>query len=260
MPYRRLPNTDLARMRALKAALDISTKKSRNDLAFSFLLLQKIDIFLPGYETAIRNYRQAVSQQSQSSKDYNKKQRKAKLYVSHFIQVLNFAIIREELKPEVREYYGLKKNSKTTPALMQDAKIIEWGEKLLKGEQLRISKGGNAIYSPSIALVRVACESFKQVFNHQKILRQNTQRLLDNVAQYRNEADALILKLWNEVETFFEHLEDEEKRKACSEYGVVYVWRRGERERLEKLKEVEKNTLTLPFADTQKNEHEQCYN
>ncbi len=254
MPYRRLPNTDLARMRALKAALSISMRKPKHELAFSYLLLQKIDIFVPNYELSIRNYRQALIQQSQSSKDYTKKLRKAKLYVSHFIQVLNFAIIREELKPEVREFYGLKKTSKSTPSLTQDIKVIEWGEKLIRGEQERISKGGNAIYSPSIALVRVACESFKQAFNYQKILRQNTQRLLDRVAEYRNEADTLILTLWNEVEKNFEHLNDEEKRNICAEYGVVYVWRRGEKERLQRQKQAAQNSLTLSFADTRKKE------
>ncbi len=252
MPYRRLPNTDLARVRALKAALSISMRKPQHELAFSYLLLQKIDIFMPKYELAIRNYRQALAQQSQRGKEYNQKLRKAKLYVSHFIQVLNFAIIRGEIKPEAREFYGIKKTSKSTPSLMQDAKVIEWGEKLLKGEQERTNKGGNAIYSPSIALVRVACESFKQAFNNQKILRQNTQRLLDKVAEHRKEADALILKLWNEVEQKFEHLNDEAKRKACAEYGIVYVWRRGEKERLQQQKKAEQDTLTLAFADTEK--------
>ncbi len=213
MPYRRLPNTDLARVRALKAALSISMRKPRHELAFSYLLLQKIDVFMPKYELAIRNYRQALAQQSQRSKDYNQKLRKAKLYVSHFIQVLNFAIIRGEIKPEAREFYGIKKTSKSTPSLMQDA---------------------------------------NEAFNNQRILRQNTQRLLDKVAEHRKEADDLILKLWNEVEKKFEHLNDEAKRKACSEYGIVYVWRRGEKERLQQQKKAEQDTLTLAFADTEK--------
>lgn len=252
MPYRRLPNTDMARMRALKAALSISMRVNQYNLAFSYLLLQKIDLFVPQYELAIRNHRQAMAQQSQKSKAYNLKLRKAKLYVSHFIQVLNFTIIRGEMKPEVREYYGLKKTSKATPSLIKDSKVIEWGEKLIKGEQDRISSGGNAIYSPSIALVRVACENFKQAFDHQKILQQNTQRLSEKVAEYRSDADELILTLWNEVEKKFESLNDEKKRKACADYGIIYVWRKGEKERLQRQKEVEAATLTFSFANSVK--------
>ena len=248
MPYRRLPNTDSARVRALKAALSISYKTNRYELAFSFLLLQRLETFVPHYELAIRNHRQALSQQSIRSKEYNEKLRKARLYVSHFIQVLNFTIIRGELKPEVREFYGLKITSKSAPSLLQDAKVIEWGEKLIKGEQERMRTGGNPIYSPSIALVRVNCENFKQAFNNQKTLQSNTQRFSEKVAEHRDEADKLILSLWNEIESKFADLPDDQRREKCAEYGIVYVWRKGEKEKLEQLKKAEEDSLTLPFS------------
>ncbi|MDM8161136.1 hypothetical protein QUH73_15025 [Labilibaculum sp. K2S] len=254
MPYRRLPNTDSARVRALKSALDTSYRINRFELAFSFLLLQKVETFLPHYELAIRNQRQALSQQSIRSKEYNEKLRKARLYVSHFIQVLNFTIIRGEMKPEIREFYGLKTNSKAAPSLLKDAKVIEWGEKLIKGEQERMRMGGNPIYSPSIALVRVNCENFKQAFNNQKTLQNNTHRFSEKVAEYRDEADSLILSLWNEVEAKFADLPDEKKREKSSEYGIVYVWRKGEKEKLEQIKQAEEDSLTLPFSRSVKAE------
>lgn len=253
MPYRRLPNTDSARVRALKAALSISMRVNRFDLAFSYSLYQRIESFLPHYELAIRNHRQALSQQSSKSKEYNEKLRKARLYVSHFIQVLNFCIIRGEMKPEVREFYGIRKNSKATPSLLKDSKVIEWGEKLVKGEQERTRMGGNPIYSPSIALVRVNCENFKQAFNYQKTLQNNTHRFSEKVAEFREDADKLILDLWNQVEKKFGSLSDEEKREKCSEYGVVYVWRKGEREKLEQVKKAEKASLSLPFTNASEN-------
>ncbi|RKE03273.1 hypothetical protein [Marinifilum flexuosum] len=253
MPYRRLPNTDSARVRALKAALSISMRVNRFDLAFSYSLYQRIETFLPHYELAIRNHRQALSQQSSKSKEYNEKLRKARLYVSHFIQVLNFCIIRGEMKPEVREFYSIRKNSKATPSLLKDSKVIEWGEKLVKGEQERTRMGGNPIYSPSIALVRVNCENFKQAFNYQKTLQNNTHRFSEKVSEFREDADKLILDLWNQVEKKFGSLTDEEKRAKCSEYGVVYVWRKGEREKLEQVKQAKKASLSLPFTDASEN-------
>lgn len=254
MPYRRLPNTDLARVRALKSAIEISSRTDHFELAFSFVLLQKAEIFLPHYELAIINQRQALSQQSVRSKEYNEKLRKARLYVSHFIQVLNFTIIRGEMKPEVRECYGLKTSSKSAPSLLQDAKVIEWGEKLIKGEQERMRMGGNPIYSPSIALVRVNCENFKQAFNNQKTLQNNTHRFSEKVAEYRAEADSLILSIWNEIEAKFAGLSDEERREKASEYGVVYVWRKGEKEKLDQVKQAEEDSLTFPFPRSVKAE------
>ena len=253
MPYRRLPNTDSARVRALKAALSISMKVNRFDLAYSYSLYQKMETFLPHYELSIRNHRQALSQQSSRSKEYNEKLRKARLYVSHFIQVLNFCIIRGEMKEDVREFYGIKKSSKATPSLLKDSKVIEWGEKLVRGEKERTRMGGNPIYSPSIALVRVNCENFKQAYNYQKTLQNNTHRFSEKVANYRDDADKLILELWNQVEKKFEGLPDEERREKCSQYGIVYIWRKGEREKLEQQQKAEQASLSLPFANSSEN-------
>ncbi len=234
MPYRRLPNTDLARIRALRSAKDMGEILSSSELGFDFILLRKLHDFLPHFEMAIKNHHHAISEQSVRSKEYIEKQRKARLYVSHFIQVLNFTIARDELKPEVREFYGLSITSQNIPSLITDVKLIKWGDKIIEGERLRLSEGGNPIYSPSIALVRVNCEKFKDAYKYQKVLQSNTQRFSEQVAERRCEADKLILEIWNSVESHYSNKTEEERREICSRYGVAYVWRKSE---LEKIKE-----------------------
>lgn len=112
------------------------------------------------------------------------------------------------------------------------------GEKIIAGEQNRISNGGgNPIYCPSIALVKVNYENFKENYTRQKQFQNNSARESGNVAQYRNDADALILEVWNEVERYFEGVKDEEeKRYMCEEYGLVYVFRRGRKRTDQKTK------------------------
>jgi len=251
MPYRRLPNTDLARIRALRSAQDMGEILSSSELGFSFILLRKLHDFLPHFELAIKNHRQAVSEQSVRSKEYNERQKKARLYVSHFIQVLNFTIAREELKSEVREFYGLNVGSQSIPSLVKDIDLIEWGKKLIEGERLRVSAGGNPIYSPSIALVRVNCDKFKDAYNHQKTLQSNTQRFSEQVAERRHEADQIILDIWNEVESHYKDMPEDERREMCSRYGLVYVWRKSELERQKQLESVELSTLNLPFSGSE---------
>lgn len=251
MPYRRLPNTDLARIRALRSAQDMGEILSSSELGFSFILLRKLHDFLPHFELAIKNHHQAIAEQSIKSKEYNERQRKARLYVSHFIQVLNFTIAREELKPEVREFYGLIINSQSIPTLVKDVKLIEWGQKLIEGERSRIATGGNPIYSPSIALVRVNCDKFRDAYNHQKTLQSNTQRFSEQVAQRRYEADQIILDIWNEVESYYKDMPEQERREICSRYGLVYVWRKSELERQKQLETAEYSTLNLPFSSSE---------
>ncbi len=115
----------------MRSAQDMGEILSSSELGFSFILLRKLHDFLPHFGLAIKNHRQAISEQSIKSKEYNERQRKARLYVSHFIQVLNFTIACEELKPEVREFYGLNINSQSIPTLVKDVRLIEWGEKMI---------------------------------------------------------------------------------------------------------------------------------
>jgi len=247
MPYRRLPNTDAARIRALKAALRKGQTLEIDTIAYPFALKQKIEFFLPKFEVAISNSRMAKEKQIDNSQKCAEYTRKARLYISHFIQVLNFCIARGELKPSARTYYGLEEDNSKVPSLLTEQDLLQWGERLITGEQNRISNGGgNPIYCPSIALVKVNYENFRENYTRQKQFQNNSARESGNVAQYRDEADALILEVWNEVERYFAGVKDEEERRyMCEEYGLIYVFRRGEKEKIRRRKEAESITLKL---------------
>ena len=64
MPYRRLPNTDAARIRALETALNNEEFSNINNLPFSLHLRQKIEFFLPKFKTAITNSQCARDKQN----------------------------------------------------------------------------------------------------------------------------------------------------------------------------------------------------
>ena len=233
MPYRRLPNTDVARLRAIEAGLDLGKRIAMNKLAFSQQTLEKLQVFYPLFLGAIRQLNISKQNQFDRSKEYGEIFRKSKLYISHFLQVVNFAILRGEMKAEVIEFYGLKMNSKATPPLNLEANVLTWGEKIIEGEQKRVMRGGSPIYSPSIALVKVHYEEFKEAYHHQKMLQNVTNRASVKVADLREQADVLVQQMWNEVENSMIHLSDDEKREKASEYGIVYVYRASEQKKIE---------------------------
>ena len=94
-------------------------------------------------------------------------------------------------------------------------------------------QGGSPIYNPSIALVKVHFEEFKDAYRHQKMLQNITNRASGKVSDMRDEADSLIQQIWNEVEDRFNGYTEEVKRKKASAYGVVYVYRTSEISRME---------------------------
>lgn len=228
MPYRRLPNTDSARIRALKAAYDKGKSIPPFQLAYSQSTFAKVELFINSFEKAMAHYKAAYNHQVEKGKDYLQLMKKAKLYVSHFIQVLNMAINRGELQPSVREVYGMDLDESRIPSLNTEKDLIEWGKKIIDGEMARMRKNQAPITNPTIAVVKVRYEQFIESYNHQKILQQNTQRTLKELNTLRTKADEIILSIWNEVEANYAELPDDERREKATEYGLTYVYRKNE--------------------------------
>ncbi len=228
MPYRRLPNTDQARLKALKTAFDIGRELPPFKLAFEQSTLRLIHGFLHNYEKALIEYKGTYLNQVKRSKEYIQALKRIRLYISHFIQVLNMAITRGELQPSNRSYFGIDENDMKTPLLNSEASVIEWGERILKGEDARRNIGLPAVTNPTAAIVRVRYEKFVDAYRFQKTLQKDNKRSLDNLAALRAEADQIILSIWNEVEQSFKDMPDEERRKSCENYGITYVFRKNE--------------------------------
>ncbi|MFV0290954.1 MAG: hypothetical protein ACK5IJ_08705 [Mangrovibacterium sp.] len=229
MPYRRLPNTDKARLRAIENALSKHKVIPSHELAFSYLTLLELQSIYPTLSAANSKLNRAKETQFNKSKSYAVIFRNAKLYVSHFIQVLNFAIARGEIKEEVRDFYGLKKNS---PLLTKEEQLSKWGRKIIDGDAKRIASGGMPFYNPTIALVRAHFEQFETAYANRKTLQKQTGDASGEMVNLRIKVDAIITKLWNEIEAHFDHLPEEIKRTESTKYGISYVYRPKERARL----------------------------
>lgn len=228
MPYRRLPNTDRARLRALSTACTKGKEISPFKLCFSQKAYQQSISFIGLFEQSVNNYSSAFKIQAVRNKDFINAQQKVKLYVSHFIQVMNMAISRGELKPQIREFYGLDKSDKKVPPISTESELIYWGEKIIEGESKRIATGQSPITNPTIAVVRVRYHNFIDAHNNQKILQQNSHRAQKKLAEMRENADRIILQIWNEIEESVAAMDEQERLRIGQEYGIVYVYRKGE--------------------------------
>ena len=230
MPYRRLPNTDQARIRALKAVVAKADTYNLYDLAVSLKTLTEARNFLTKFEAAQSYYSQCFERQSQAGRKHQANVKMARLYVSHFIQVLNLAVIRLELRAAHKAYYGLP----NVPDLSTETALVEWGRKIIDGEAKRTSQGGIPIYNPTIAKVRVHYDIFTDSYDRQKNLQTLTARSLDALSAMRTTADELILDIWNQVEKKFEEVSPNEKRlNLCRDYGLIYYYRTGEKRKEE---------------------------
>lgn len=230
MPYRRLPNTDQARLRAMQAAINKTLGKSPFDMPYAQKTFLELQAFLPIFQQAVNQYNLTKSKQAIAGKQLMEHFKSARLYVSHFIQVLTFCIQRGEIKPNSRTFLGLSEDEKSIPELGTEQQLIEWGDKVIKGEEKRMAAGGTRIYNPGIAIVKVKYERFIEVYNTHKDLQIITQRNHDKVIDLRQKADSLILSVWNDVETKFADMDPQRRRHVCTEFGIVYFMRKNEKE------------------------------
>ena len=236
MPYRRLPNTDNSRIRAIQIALQMSDGVPPFKLSFSVGTHQEIKFFYPEFIQAIELQKESLERQTKQNKNHQEKLKKARIYISHFIQVLNFAIIRGELSIETREIFGLDTDEKKLPQLNTEKDIIEWGEKLIKGEQKRLSKGLTPITNPTIARVKVHYEDYIKIHKTQIYLQGAYNNAIKDISELRIKADAIIVNMWNEIEEHYNNLPTDEKRAMTEQFGVVYVYRKNEKMNFRNLK------------------------
>lgn len=231
MPYRRLPNTDKARIRSLATAVDKMKNSYYYAPVLSPELFNRAEKKLQQFREVVDRYLTAQKRQVSNSKSdiYQTRLKNARMYVSHFLTVFNLCVKRGEMKTSDRLFYSLDENNGELPDLSSDISVIRCCQNAIKGEKLRTMKGGIPIYNPTIAKVNVHFDLFQELYNKQCELRRLTEESLAAVALMRPEIDEVIVEVWNSVENYFKDLEGEKKLKSCRDYGLIYYYRKGEK-------------------------------
>jgi len=232
MPYRRLPTTDKARIRALDTMVKMANKKPVEKLAFSKVSLKELQEVKQSFENALTQYRADLKIESDKKDDYKASEDAAKMYVSHFIQVLLLANERGEINGGLKYYGELENYHGKIPPLNSEEEILKWGKLLIEGEQKRIQSGGSAIYNPSIALVRIKIEEFNNAAIFQNNLKRNAKRSQAKMQELRKSTNNFISKIWTEIEENIHSDSPKHKRQLAQEYGIVYIFRRREKKEL----------------------------
>jgi hypothetical protein len=238
MPYRRLPNTDAARIRAMKIALEKGRDIPPIKMAFSPKNIVRLQGFLPRFENMIQLQRQSYASQTSKNKEYSEIVRKSRMYLTHFIRVMNMAISRGDLPAETRAFYGLATNETTIPPMNTENELLTWGKRIIEGEENRIRKGGCPITNPTIAVVKVRYFNFVDAWTFQKTLVKRTQEYTFKNNELRKEADELITLIWNEIENSHSSLPEDERMSESEDYGIVYFYRKSELNKVQVASEI----------------------
>ena len=228
MPYRRLPTTDVARLKALHASVRMGEITGLSELAYAAEHIHHLRNIIDKLEGAKHQQNQSRRHQLAFSKEHQPIVVKTRLYLSHFIQVLNLAIIREEIPDSARKFYGMETFGNHLPDLRCESEILEWGKKIIDGETQRVKQGGIPIMTPGIARLKVWYDQFHDGYYILQTANKTTERADQKMVEVRKEVDSLLATVWDGIEKFYHHYPEAERRKRAEEYGLVYVFRKGE--------------------------------
>ena len=229
MPYRRLPKTDAARLKALEALVDNKEVYDEGGRFIDRQLLVEAQRVYGQLSDALALYKMSMRTQVRYTKRIAPLHHRAALFLSHFLQVLFFAMERGEVPEHDMVLYGLPGHEKVVPYLKTVDAVMEWAPKVIAGEKSRLEKGGKPILSPSIGAVMTHFDVLRRMADTQKQYQTRTQSALTDITRLRPEVDGIVLKLWDMIEAHFRHLPIEERCVECHKYGVIYYYRRNER-------------------------------
>lgn len=146
-----------------------------------------------------------------------------KLKNSHYVQVLNMHI-EEKLFPEAyRAYFKIDVNSSAVPPQNTEADVVALSQTIIDGEPSMIAAGGVAIPFPKMAVVQSGLTALVAKQKDQSNKKDATDLAEEALLKLNTEADAVIKKVWDEVETFWNEQPIEGLRRKSREWGVVYI-------------------------------------
>ena len=243
MPRRYLPNSDPSRIKALQKAVNMEGYKENGQLVLSYQTTREARLLLNKFRNTQSQYQQYRNQFIKINKGYKEEAHVARMYVSHFIQVLNMAIRRGELKKDIKEDYGLSPDNYTVPLLKSEASIEKWGKLVIAGEEKRISKGGVPIYNPNIAKVKVHWSIFADHYYNVSRLKANAEKYRRELVKMRPIVDDLLHDLSNQVKNFYADLPLQQSIDKCSQFGLIFYLSSNEKKQIE----AEKLQNTIEF-------------
>lgn len=241
---RQLPNSNITR----KSAIDKAKAKDTAMGAGSFLTTptkNRLTAIKTNYQNAynaiaLRKHDMVVLTDQKSGFAG-----KCEMNNSHFVQVFNLAILRGVFVKEDRAYYHIDVNSASVPEMENDGQRIQVGSDLITGETNRVAAGGAAMAMPPIADITLARTDLNNILMPHSTAVDAYDAALEAIDDLNEEADAVIKKVWDEVETFHNEEEPSSQRQNAREWGVVYVLRGSNKTVSGKVLDIDTN---LPIA------------
>ncbi|HOY38139.1 MAG: hypothetical protein KBB11_06150 [Bacteroidales bacterium] len=222
MPQHRLPGSDFLRFKALKCIAEAVRNDINPDRFISVDKIGKNQQYYNLMEKVLEyntiNQKLRIEHQT----EYNNLFSKAKMYVLHYLQIIDMAIERGEQPISVRNYYQLDESGGKLPQINNESELVKEATNLFTGDAKRTSEGGKYFTNPTIGLVKMWFDKFMEASQKEKNLSFVKTGEVENIALLRKEINCFIDEVWSEVEKNSAARGREEQLKICHSFGIEY--------------------------------------
>jgi len=218
---RRRPNTNVSRLKALSAA------KTKNDLlgAGSFLTTNtqnRLNAITADYGVKYHAIGLAKNALAVATVEKTETLTALRTLVSHFIQVFNLGVVRQVFNATDRTFYHIDVSSAAVPPIANEADLALVANNLVTGDPDRITAGGVPMAMPPITEVANALTNYNKAAETHTTATDAYDAALEAQDALNPEADKVIKKVWDEVETYYNEESPESQRQNAREWGVIY--------------------------------------
>ena len=222
--YRLLPNNNNSRYKAIETAKRKAAHLAPDeDMPITPTTESHLNNVGEQYLAAYQEITLALARQLKANDSAVKSKALVKIYISHFIQVFNFGIERGNYSLQDRSFYGLSVSDGTVPVLNSETEIIQWGNNIINGDAERITAGGVPMANPSIEELMLRYYEMIQLIETRNRLENAYDMAQERLNSLNEVVDKLILRIWNEINTFYDDRKYSNRRRKAREWGVVYV-------------------------------------
>ena len=220
---RKLPDSTPTRRAALKTA---KAKRTSSPLATDVLratTITALDTKQPVFENKCAALDVAIVNATKANALKDETKAELQLYSAHFIMVFNLMVRRGKADPQDRAYYGLDVSSDALPPMDTEADLRQVAENIVTGEANRVAAGGTAMSNPTAAEVGTLLTTWLPLLADASEKGDLLDAAREEISSHTQELDLLILRIWDEVESYYNNETMESKRANAREWGVVYV-------------------------------------
>lgn len=229
MPTRRLPRNNSERSNALNRAKErIDQIPPPAEVPYRPDTVARLNLMQDDYASKRTTATTALSLQTEATMLVNQTRTLAGYFIADMLEAMQRAVRRGTFTASARAYYQLPVGESHIPQMRTESEVLEWGKKTIDGETARVAAGGAAITFPDLTEVEAAYNAFKTANLQQADRKTEYDNAQHAIATANEDVDKLILKLWNETETFFDEGDKPSMRRKAREWGVVYVPSKGE--------------------------------